>query len=59
MVSYVKEFENYVLSDFSEDAVNSFIPGSEQQLYFSIINQIKALSKEKKVPEKVKFYLKL
>ncbi len=59
MVSYIKEFENYLLSDFSEESLSAFIPGSEQQLYLSILNQIKSISKSKKLPENVNFPLNL
>jgi len=55
MVSFVKDFENYVLSDFAEDIKNSFIPGSESLLYINILNQLKSMSETKILPPNVIF----
>jgi len=58
MVSFVKDFENYVLSDFSEDIKNSFIPGSESLLYVTILNQLKSMTETNTLPPNVIYLFK-
>ena len=55
MVSYTKEFENVILSDYSEESLNSFVPGSDSQLYVTVLKQIKNLQNDSTIPEKVNF----
>ena len=56
MVTFVKDFENVILSDYSEEAMNSFIQGSESHLYVSICKQIKTMAEYGKVPDNVTNY---
>ena len=56
MVSFVKEFESYVLSDFNQDSLLSVIPGSQSDIYLQLLNQIKKLGEKKEVTEEVRIY---
>jgi hypothetical protein len=46
MVTFVKEFENYILSENKEDSLSTIVPGSEAQLYLQILNKLKSISNE-------------
>lgn len=51
MASFVKEFENYILSDKREDSLISIIPGSEADLYLQLTKALTEYSEKKKEPE--------
>ena len=55
MVTFVKEFENYILSENKEDSLSTIVPGSESDLYIQILNILKTISKE--FPKEVIYFL--
>ena len=55
-MEFVKEFENVILSDFSEESLNSFIPGSQAGLYVSVLNQIKSITLNNSIPDNVTLF---
>ena len=46
MVSFVKEFESYILSENKEESLITIVPGSEAELYLQILNKLKMISTE-------------
>jgi hypothetical protein len=53
MVTFVKEFEQYVLSENKEESLLSIIPGSQADTYMQFISQIKSIEEKGKIPEEV------
>lgn len=51
MVTFVKEFENYILSDKREESLISIIPGSEADIYLQISKALNEMEEKRKVPE--------
>ena len=57
MITFVKEFEQYLLSENRAESLNSLIPGSQSDLYIQLSEAIKQLTKESKLPENVFTYI--
>jgi len=58
MVSFVKEFENYILSDKREDSLMSIIPGSEADIYLQLVKALSELESKGKEPENFEALMK-
>lgn len=43
MVTFVKEFEQYILSDFKEESLISIVPGSQAEVYIQFVNAYKEM----------------
>jgi hypothetical protein len=52
MSTFVKEFENYIISDFREETLATLVPGSESEYFIKLIRRINNMEKED--PEKVR-----
>jgi hypothetical protein len=48
MNTFVKEFENYILSDGGIDTLSTVVSGSQADLYIQVVNKLKDLEKDKK-----------
>lgn len=44
MVTFIKEFEQYLLSESREESFQSIIPGSQADLYIQLSSMIKSIS---------------
>ena len=54
MVTFVKEFENYLLSDHPEEELRNLILGSDSEVYLNLIKLIKQISHKKKIDQELK-----
>jgi hypothetical protein len=43
MVTFVKEFENYILSNNNEETLSTLVSGSQSEIYIQLINKLKEI----------------
>ncbi len=53
MVTFVKEYENYILSENKVDIIKTLIPGSQSEAYLNMMNQIKKINEKNEITEDV------
>jgi len=54
MVTFIKEFEQYLLSENRAETLQSLIPGSQAELYIQLTTLIKSLTELEELPESVR-----
>jgi hypothetical protein len=53
MVTFVKEFEQYILNECRSESILSVIPGSEADVYLEILKKMHEMEKTGKCPDEV------
>ncbi len=46
MVTFAKEFENFIINDFREESLATLVPGSEADNYIKLIRRINNIENE-------------
>jgi hypothetical protein len=57
MTTFAKEYEQYIISGFREESLNTLTPGGEAEAYFNLARTISQIEKE--FPKNVKNYIKI
>ncbi len=51
MSIYSQEFENYIISGFRDETLNSLVPGSKQERFLYLVKKINNLEKVEDIKE--------